>query len=454
MSDASAEPAAAVAVAGRGQEPIFTLPFVSLMTANGLLRICTYMLITVVPLYALHNGVSLTEAGLTTTFYMAAAVVVRPLSGQLVDARGRFAVMLVGSVLYFVATGLYVLALPVWLLLAVRALQGLGFSFNGTAVMTLATDLIPESRMSEGIGYLGIEQTVAQIFAPWLALTLVDAYGYRAAFVVVFVLAGVNLLVRLPLGRVAAQHRREREREAGGSGAAADADTGSGTGGGARSGAGAGASAGGAAGKAPATGGESGAGAEAARPPWWSRLVDRDAARPAAIMFFIMSGVAAINTFMAAYTTGRGIANSGLFFTASGVMLAVARIGGGRLQRRFGVTRTIAAGILAVVAGLLLVYWSPDLGVLMAGGAFYGWGMGTAQPGMSALAVLAADKSRRGLANSTFFMAMDLSQAVDAAALGALAGLAGTGSVFLASAAVVAASAVAFVVVRSRGAVP
>jgi MFS family permease len=168
-------------------------------------------------------------------------------------------------------------------------------------------------------------------------------------------------------------------------------------------------------------------------------------------MFFIMSGVAAFNTFMAAYTTGRGISNSGLFFTASGVTLAVARLAGGRLQRRFGVTWTIASGIVAVSFALLLVYWSPGLAVLMAGGACYGWGMGLAQPGMSALAVLSADKSRRGLANSTFFMAMDLSQAVDAAALGALAGLAGTGSVFLASSGVVAASAAGFLALRSRG---
>ncbi|BBB00305.1 hypothetical protein RVR_7310 [Actinacidiphila reveromycinica] len=451
MSDASAEPTAPVAVAGPRQEPIFTLPFVSLMTANGLLRICTYMLITVVPLYALHNGLSLTEAGLTTTFYMAAALVVRPLSGRLVDARGRFVVMLLGSVLYFVATGLYVLALPVWLLLAVRALQGLGFSFNGTAVMTLATDLIPESRMSEGIGYLGIEQTVAQIFAPWLALTVVNAYGYRAAFVVVFVLAGVNLLVRLPLGRVAKQHRRAGSGSGSGRGIEGAGDAGAGAVPGADAGAGAVPVVGAAPEDGPVVPVASGAAAGRAAPePWWNRLVDRDAARPAAIMFFIMSGVAAVNTFLAAYTTGRGIADSGLFFTASGIMLAAARIAGGRLQRRFGTTPTITAGILSVAAGLLLVRWSPDLAVLMAGGACYGWGMGTAQPGMSALAVLVADKSRRGLANSTFFMAMDLSQAVDAAALGALAGLAGTGSVFLASAALVAASAVAFVALRSR----
>jgi predicted MFS family arabinose efflux permease len=167
-------------------------------------------------------------------------------------------------------------------------------------------------------------------------------------------------------------------------------------------------------------------------------------------MFFVMSGVAAVNTFMAAHTAGHGVPDPGLFFTASGVTLAAARLSGGRL-RRFGVTRTIASGMVVVSIALLLVSWSPNLAVLLAGGACYGWGMGVVQPGMSALAVLSADRSRRGLANSTFFMALDLSQAVDAALLGALASAAGTGAVFVVSSGVVAASAVAFVVPRTRG---
>ncbi|WP_232384874.1 hypothetical protein [Actinomadura violacea] len=48
-----------------------------------------------------------------------------PLSGNLVDNRGRYAVMVVGSVLYCAASGLYVLALPVWALLAVAGMAGM-----------------------------------------------------------------------------------------------------------------------------------------------------------------------------------------------------------------------------------------------------------------------------------------------------------------------------------------
>lgn len=178
--------------------------------------------------------------------------------------------------------------------------------------------------------------------------------------------------------------------------------------------------------------------------------MDENAVRPAAVMFFVMSGVACVNTFLAAYTTGRGIADSGLFFTASGVTLAVARLSGGRL-RRTGTTWVVTTAIAMVAVALLLVAWSPNLTVLLAAGACYGWGMGIAQPGMNALAVMSADTAHRGMANSTYFMALDLSQAVDAAAFGVLAGVTGTGSVFVVAAGVVAASAVAFLALRSHG---
>jgi MFS family permease len=396
--------------AAERRERIFTVPFVLLMAANGLLRTGTQMLIALIPLYVLDHGASPAVAGLTTTFYMMAAVVLRPLSGGLVDDRGRYAVMVVGSVLYCAASGLYVLALPIWALLAARVAQGVGFSLNGTAVMTLATDLIPERRMSEGIGYLGVEQTVAQLLGPWLALELRGSCGYRWAFAAAFACGFVNVLLRIPLRSAAVSADARRKAVHRGD----DRMT------------------------------------PSAR-PLWTRIVDRDAWRPASVMFLLMFGTAGINTFMAAYALGRGIGDSGLFFVASGLMLAVSRLTAGRLERRWGTVWVLAPGIALLVLGQAGVWWCPNPQVLMLAGAAYGLGMGAAQPTLNSLAVLAAGRERRGRATSTFFMAMDLSQAVGAPALGAVAGAAGTGSVFLVAAALTGTSLAAYLAFRARG---
>ena len=116
---------------------MYTRVFFALMLSNASLRIATMMLVTLVPLYAFDLGLSPVQVGLTSTLYFATAALTRPLSGWLVDSRGRWVIMLLGVALFTAATGLYLLSLPVWLFLALRAVQGAGFSLNGTAVLNL-----------------------------------------------------------------------------------------------------------------------------------------------------------------------------------------------------------------------------------------------------------------------------------------------------------------------------
>ncbi|WP_328600737.1 MFS transporter [Actinomadura physcomitrii] len=104
-----------------------------------------------------------------------------------------------------------------------------------------------------------------------------------------------------------------------------------------------------------------------------------------------------------------------------------------------------------LVLGQAGVWWCPNLPVLMLAGAAYGLGMGAVQPTLNSLAVPAAGRERRGRANSTFFMAMDLSQAVGALALGAVAGQAGTGSVFPVAAALTGTSLAVYLAFLARG---
>lgn len=173
------------------------------MFSNASLRIATMMLVTLVPLYAFDLGLNAMQVGLTSTLYFATAALTRPVSGWLVDTRGRWVVMLLGVGIFTVATGLYLLSIPAWLFLALRAFQGAGFSLNGTAVSTLATDLIPEKKLAEGLGILSLEQTVVTIFAPWLALTLRVHAGYEVAFGVALVCCGLNFLLRFALAKEA-----------------------------------------------------------------------------------------------------------------------------------------------------------------------------------------------------------------------------------------------------------
>lgn len=369
------------------------------MFADLLLRVCFTMQATLFPLYMIERGFSTTVAGLTTTTFMVVALSFRPVSGRLVDSKGRYLGILIGAAAYFLASGFFLFEIPVWLFLAMRGLQGFGFSFFGTALMTLATDIIPKSRMSEGIGYLGLTRTIAQAFPPWLALTLKDAFGYQTTFTAAFVIAALTLLsgCTLKLGKKTTRAR--------------DHDTGSASGTDVENS------------FAPPRSNK--------REPVWEKIVDSDALKPSMIMLLLVFASGWVGTFFVPHAVSKGIGNPGVFFTTNAIAIAVGRVSVGKISQKLGSVAVLAPGMALTGLSMIGMYSSANMVVLIISGALYGLGMGMAHPELNSLAVLAARDERRGLANSTFFMAMDFGMAVGSFSMGVLADYTGLGSIFL-----------------------
>lgn len=363
------------------------------MFSNASLRVATMMLVALVPLYAFDLGLSATEVGLTSTLYFGAAALSRPLSGWLVDNKGRWAIMLLGVSLFTFATGLYLLSLPVWLFLSLRALQGAGFSLNGTAVGTLATDIIPEKKLAEGLGILSLEQTVVTIIAPGMALTLRQVAGYEVAFGVALGFCLLNLLLRLALAKPAKEVERRRQASM----------------------------------RAPAR-------------LNLKQLVEKDAWRPSTVMLCFMFGTTCVNTFLAAYGLQQGMENVGLFFVASGVALAISRLLMGWLRKRLSLTSIVCFGVLFSAGSMGCIYYGQSMGMLIAAGICFGFGAGVVSPAMNSIAVLSARPEARGQASATYYFALDVSTAVGAWVLGVIASVYSMRDVFAVSGAMVLSS--------------
>lgn len=400
-------------------ERIFTKRYANIMFADVLQRICTAMLMALLPLYVVEMGYSKLVAGLTTTVYMLVAVAFRPVVGRLVDTKGRYMSVVIGAAVFLFASGFFSLGMPVGVFLGMRGLQGLGFCFIGTALMTMATDIIPRNRMSEGIGYLGLTGTLARAFFPWVALVLKDAYGYRVTYIVICGIAFLDLVAALTLRRSGG---RANKGAATASGAQADSTDAS---------------------HLRAT-------RKAAR-PLWQRLVDMDALRPSSIMLVVMFATSCLQTFVVVYAIAKGIKNPGVFFVASSVAIGAARLCVGRISQRFGSVAVLAPGMALTSVSLLIMFWLDGTPILVLSGVLSGLGMGMVQPELNSLAVLLAREERRGLANSTFFMAMDLGGAVGAVALGAMADYAGLSSIFLAGGGLALVGLLGYLYMHRRG---
>lgn len=389
------------------KDRIFSNEFINIVIADLMIRVCSFMQATLLPLYVLDQGYSPAMAGLTTTVFMLMAILTRPASGNLVDTRGRYLVMMIGSLAYCLATGLYLFTIPIWVLFGIRVIQGFGFSFNGTALMTMATDIIPEHKLSEGIGYLGLTQTVAQAFAPAFALALKNAFGYTIALKLVFVVTVLNLLTRFSLKAV--DKKRDQRTVKTTSPELIPSTTTS------------------------------------------MKIIDKEAWKPSLLMVFITFAASGIGTFLLAFASQRNIENPGLFFSVSAIFVAVARLSVGKLHNRFGSSIILVPGFFLISISLIFIYLSSSLPLLLLAGACYGLGIGAVVPEVNTLAILTASRENRGLANSTVFMAMDLGMAVGAVSLGIFADFAGLAQIFLLCAIIVFATLLAYLILRKKG---
>lgn len=125
--------------------------------------------------YLERTGGTVALAGIGAMIFSAAAGVMRICCGPLVDNRGRRFTLLIGAVFLLVGTIGPLVQNSGALFILWRALQGIGFSAATTAANTAAADVLPFTRLGEGIGYAGLGQAASMAIGPALALFLVSS---------------------------------------------------------------------------------------------------------------------------------------------------------------------------------------------------------------------------------------------------------------------------------------
>jgi len=125
-----------------------------------------------------------------------AAAVIAPFVGDLASRFSRLSVLRLALLAEAIAAFGFCFSTEVGLLTYVfRALQGLAWVsvFNLTA--TMAADLVPEKKMAQAIGYLGLAMLMTNAIAPGIAEPLAASVGYLPVYLSAGVLVASALLV-------------------------------------------------------------------------------------------------------------------------------------------------------------------------------------------------------------------------------------------------------------------
>lgn len=376
---------------GTRKEKLWSSMFVLIILST----LCSFLvgqgLNSSVSVYVSLYGGTATYAGVLAAVFSGAAAVTRLVSGPLIDERGRGIVMLAGFVILVAGTFGGVFTHDTVPFVAFRVLQGIGFSAVTTASGTAAADVLPKSRLGEGIGYYGLGSALSMTIGPALALFLVSTdpaenlfWGLSAIGVVGFLLCAPcryekrpDLLPASASFRKRAQTGKRRESESE---------------------------------KAPLR-------EDAPRESLASRVFERRALAGALPLLVICPAFGFSIFFMGLYGTTIGVESPGVFFTTSAASMIAVRLGGGVLMDRVAPFKLfVGAAAFGIAAFALLLGCNTVLGdagsvrdvAFYAAGIPYGVCIGVTMPLNQSIAVKNTPPERWGAANALFQLANDV----------------------------------------------
>lgn len=336
--------------------------YVKVLSANFMLYFSFMLLTPLLPLYLSDTYHADKDViGMVLSGYTITSLVVRLFSGYIVDSFPRRMVLLASFLTFSLFFAGYLVTGGLLFFAVVRTLHGAPFGLATVANSTVAIDVLPSSRRTEGIGYYGLSNNVATAISPTIALWVFAAtqdYGHLFLLSLLVALLGflTNATVRLP--------RRELK--------------------------------------------------SALPPVSLDRFVLLKGWSQSLTMMCFSFSYGLVSTYVAIYGKEElGIeGGTGLFFMLLASGLFLSRLTGARSLRRGRIVHNASLGMLISLVGYLLFAVLHNAWGYYGAALVIGLGNGHMYPAFQNMLINLAPNNRRGTANSTLLVAWDVGQGI------------------------------------------
>lgn len=406
--------------AAQQRERLWTKDFTLGTAVNFLLMVNYYGLMVVVADYAMKTyDAPAATAGLAASIFIIGALIARLVSGRIMDRVGRKRLLVIGAAFEVGFSALYLAGLGFWLLFALRLLHGFAYGMCSTTIGTIVTALVPDGRKGEGVGYYMLSVTLGAAIGPFLGMALTQYIGFQTLFIVTAAVAGACLLAASQL-RVPEVPATDAEVAAKANDIARDERT------------------------------ERAGGFRVPRPRIANYLETSVVPISAvcALLFFCYSSLLA---FLTPFAAESGLETpASFFFVVYAVATFVTRPFTGKLFDRKGDRVVMIPAFIAFIVGMGLLATVYRPAAMLIAAALLGFGVGTVQASGLALAVRIAPDDRLSLANSTFYILLDIGVGVGPLLLGIVQPLWGYRGLFEAMSFVAMVALAAYLAVSRR----
>lgn len=343
-------------------ERLWNRNYIKVLGANFTLYFAFMLLMPLLPLYLSDTyNANKDVIGMVLSGYTITSLVVRLFSGYIVDSFPRRMVLLAAFLTFSLFFAGYLVTGGLLLFAIVRTLHGAPFGLATVANSTVAIDVLPSSRRTEGIGYYGLSNNVATAISPTIALLIFSAtQNYNHIFLlslfVAFLGFIINATVKIP--------HRELKTD---------------------------------------------------RPPLsFDRFLLLKGWSQSLTMMCFSFSYGLVSTYVTIYGKEElGIeGGTGLFFMLLAIGLFLSRLTGGRSLRQGRIVHNASEGMLISLFGYFLFAALHNAWGYYGAALIVGLGNGHMYPAFQNMLINLAPNNRRGTANSTLLVAWDVGQGI------------------------------------------
>ena len=165
---------------------IWNRKFVLLFITNLLVLAAFYASIPIIPVYCQEIGITGSKVGIVLTAMSVSTILFRPVAGYLLDNFNRYHVYLVFLALFCLSFPAFILFPVFSLLIVIRLYMGAVYSVCGSATMTLAGDVLPPKKITEGISRFAFTISIGMAMGPYVGIQVQNYMSSKASFLTVF----------------------------------------------------------------------------------------------------------------------------------------------------------------------------------------------------------------------------------------------------------------------------
>ncbi len=366
---------------GGARPPLFTSRYFLMCGFTFTVFLSLFQLLPTAPFRILDLGGSTALAGVFLGVLTYASALSAPVTGALADRIGK-RVMLLGTSLAIAGFSVaYALSRSYWIPLVLVFFHGLFWSGLLSASSAYMTEVIPESRRAEGIGYWGMATMLATAVAPAVGL-----WVYQRGWAW---LCGGTALLNLLMAAIAWRLPPD-----------------------------------------------SPVAARLSQARFFGRhMVEWRIVGVTIALFLCSFGYGGITSFVAVLAERNGIAPRSIFFTAFALTVLVTRLFSGRLADRYGHRRVLLPCLALVTVGLGLTALAQTRAQLVGAAVVFGLGFGNQYPAFVGHVLRFVGPDRRGAAFGGILAAFDTGIGTGSIAVGWMAARLGFRGAFAVAAA-------------------